>query len=136
MELDAVAGPDDRTCRICGTDISRLRSDAQTCSDLHKKQWQRQRAKMLDDVLPGVVPDNSVSRDVTLQSGPAGMSAIGAAGAASRRLNRARNGRPRVIPGGQFGVYDMRPSWVTPVASRAGDDLDWAKLAEASGDYR
>jgi hypothetical protein len=118
-----------------------MRSDAVTCSDAHKKAWQRQRAKMLHDVLPGPPPDNQVSRDVlghSGQPGPSGMSDIGMAGVASRRLNRARNGSNKIIPGGQYGVYDMRPPGVIPQGTgniRASDDIDWARLAE-SDEYR
>lgn len=134
MERDDSAGTDDRTCRICRADLSGYRSDAQTCSDLHRKQWLRLRAKMIDDTSSGTELDNSVSRDVTGAPGPSGMSDIGAAGAASRRLNRARN-KARIIPAsGQYGVYDMRPPGVIPAGtagSRAiSNELNWARMAD------
>ena len=139
MERDDSAGTDARSCRICQADISGMRADAVTCSDAHKKAWQRQRAKMLDDVLPGPPPGNAVSRDTTAPGPPPGLqgvSPIGIAGAASRRLNRARNGKARVIPGGTFGLYDMRPAGVIPAGSRAiSEQPDWARMAE-SDDYR
>lgn len=138
MERDDLAGPSERSCKNCGTDMTTgYRSDASCCSDRCKKAWQRQRAKMLHDVLPGPDTDNPVSRDTTGPPGPSGMTDIGIAGAASRRLNRARNGSHRVIPGGQYGIYNMRPPGVIPhgTTRAISDDIDWARLA-ADDEYR
>lgn len=135
MELAGVSGPDDRTCRICGIDISGMRSDAQTCSDAHKKALQRLRARMIDDVSSGPVPAGIVSHDdMTARPVSTGASDIGLAGAASRQLNRARR-KPRIIDGGKWGDWEIpRESSVSTSRAIRASDIDWSKVAD--NDYR
>ena len=88
------------------------RSDASTCSDLHKKHGSGSARRYSMTCYPGL--SRITQYHVTSRCNPghhldSGASAIGIAGAASRRLNRASNGRPRIIPGGTFGLYNMRP---------------------------
>lgn len=122
---------DDRTCQVCGIDISYKRADAISCTDAHKKVLQRQRARMLHDTSSGPVPADIVSYDDVLKSGPhKGASEIGAAGAASRQLNRARR-KPRIIEGGRFGDWEIpRETSVSTARATRASDIDWARIAD------